>query len=304
MAWPGSLALELEERAGERAERATERGAERGKEPAGIARSIGADVEQLRGDAQRAAKQIRIHAEEPGEALQCRHLPLKSRIGEIQLIPLRLVAFGNSLLPGQLVGEVGKARGVARARQAVLRRLLERIEGAGERTLRLSRHRCFVRRAESGIVQNILKLRQEEIPDLLLVPEKLLVHCVDVRELLIGQLPRLCLCATSHENLREEVKSAKLKVESEKPLDGDGDVDGRAVGLRRGQRGAGEASLNGCERGGYRSGVLRVLGVEAEGRRESNRVAGVEVPGSGLRRIGHVNSDVEYQGRGIAFRFL
>jgi hypothetical protein len=29
---------------------------------------------------------------------------------------------------------------------------------------------------------------------------------------------------------------------------------------------------------------------EAKGRRESNRVAGVEVPGSGLRGIGHVNS--------------
>jgi hypothetical protein len=94
-------------------------------------------------------------------------------------------------------------RGVARACEAVLRGLLERIEGAGERALRLSGHRSFVRRAEAGIVQDALVLRQEHVPDLLLLAEELLIERVNVGALLIGHLPCLRLCATSHGDTSE-----------------------------------------------------------------------------------------------------
>ena len=69
--------------------------------------------------------------------------------------------------------------------------------------------------------------------------------------------------------------------------DGYGDGDCGAVGLRGGQGGGGQARLNGRERGCHRSGVLRVLRVEAECRGEPHWVSWVEVPGSGLRSIGN-----------------
>src|SRR6266852_5067908 len=159
---------------------------------------VGADVEEFRWDAERAAEEVRVHAKEAGEALQCGHLPLKGRVCEGELVLLGLASFGNSLLARELVGELAESGGVARARQAVLRGLLERIEGAGERALRLPSHRGFVRRAQAGIVENALKLRQQRVTDLLLLAEELLIERVDIGSLLIGHLPGVDLCAASH----------------------------------------------------------------------------------------------------------
>src|SRR6266851_4685891 len=66
-----------------------------------------------------------------------------------------------------------------------------------------------------------------------------------------------------------------------------GDGNCGAVGLRGGQRGGGQPGLNGREGRRYRRGVLRVLRVEAERCREPDWVAGIEIPSSGLRSIGH-----------------
>src|SRR5260221_10309136 len=66
---------------------------------------------------------------------------------------------------------------------------------------------------------------------------------------------------------------------------GDGNCGG--IGLRGGERGGGQPGLNGVERGGDRRGVLRVLRIEAERCREPDRIDRVEVPGSGLRGVGH-----------------
>src|SRR2546428_495521 len=167
----------LEEGAGEGAERGAEAGAERGEKSAtGVARSVGADVEQLRGNAQGAGEEIRVDAEEAGEALQRGHLALKRRVGEGQLVFLCLASFGNSLLAREFVGELAEAGGVARAGQTILCGLLERIESAGQRALRLSGDGCFVGRAQAGIVQNALILREEQVASLLLLAEKLLVQ--------------------------------------------------------------------------------------------------------------------------------
>src|SRR6266852_311186 len=186
---------------------------------------VGADVEEFRGDAERAAEEVRVDAEKTGKALQRGHLPLKGGVGEGELVLLGLAGFGNSLLARELVGELAESGGVARARQAIPRGLLERIEGAGERALRLAGHRGFVRRAEAGIVENILKLRQQQVSDLLLLAEELLVERVDIGALLIGHLPRVGLCAASHgsppERLEsEDVNEVKaIKEVKEKELD-------------------------------------------------------------------------------------
>src|SRR6266849_1169218 len=190
-------ATRLEKRAGERAER--------GEEAAAVAaRGVRTDVEQLRRNAQRAAEKIGVHAEKAGEPLQRSHLALKSGVGEGELVLLRLASLRNSLLAREFVGQFAEAGGVARARQAVLRGLLERIESAGQRTLRLPGHRGFVRRTETRIVQNALILRKQQIPDLLLLAEELLVERVDIGALLISQLSRCCLCAASHGTPRKE----------------------------------------------------------------------------------------------------
>src|SRR6266851_4701629 len=192
-------ATRLEKRARESPERGAQAGAERGEESAAVAaRGIGAHVQQLRGDAQRAAEKIGVHAKEAGEPLQSSHLALKSGVGEGQLVLLRLASLRDSLLAREFVGQFAEAGGVARARQAILRGLLERIESAGERALRLAGHRGFVRRAEAGIVQNALILRQEHVSDLLLLAEELLVERVNIGALLISHLPRVGLCAASH----------------------------------------------------------------------------------------------------------
>jgi hypothetical protein len=115
---------------------------------------------------------------------------VKGGVGEGQLILLCLAGLRNSLLAREFVGKFAEPSGVARAREAVLRGLLERIEGAGEGALRLAGHRGFVRRAQAGIVQDALVLRQKQIPDLLLLAEKLLIERVDGGAPLIGHLRR------------------------------------------------------------------------------------------------------------------
>src|SRR5260370_11429099 len=128
-----SIRVGSEKRAGESAERGTQAGAERGEEPAAVAaRSVGADVQQLRGNAERAAEEIGVHAKEAGESLQRGHLALKGGVRKRELIFLRLAGFRNSLLARELVGELAEAGGDARAREAVLPGLLEGIENAGE----------------------------------------------------------------------------------------------------------------------------------------------------------------------------
>ena len=154
--------LPLKKRAGESAERGAEAGAERGEEAAaGIARSVGAHIEEFRGDAERAAEEIGVHAEEAGESLQRGHLALKHGVGEGQLIFLRLAGFRNSLLAREFVGEFAEAGGVARTRQAVGGGLLQRVEGAGLRSLRSAGDGGFVGSAQARIVEHILELRRE-----------------------------------------------------------------------------------------------------------------------------------------------
>jgi hypothetical protein len=70
-------------------------------------------------------------------------------------------------------------------------------------------------------------------------------------------------------------------------LDCDCDGDRCRIRLRGSDGGAGDASLNGSGCGGNRGGILGVLGVEAKGRREMNRVAGIEIPGGGIGGAGH-----------------
>jgi len=134
-----------------------------------------------------------------------------SGVGESQLVLLRLAGFGNSLLAREIVGEFAEAGGVARAREAVLRGLLERVEGTGERALRLSGDGRFVGRAKAGIVQDALILREQKIADLLLLAEKLLIERVQAGKLLIGELTCVVLCA-AHGTPREKVFSCKLYV--------------------------------------------------------------------------------------------
>src|SRR5207249_1221592 len=195
-------AMHLQERGRERAESAAERRAERGEKSAVAARSVGAGVQQFRWNAEATREQIGINAEEAGESLQGSHLPLKGSVGEVELVSLGLASFGNSLLARQVIGKFAEAGGVAGARGAICCSLLERIERAGERSLRLSGDGSFVRGAEAGIIQNILKLWHEQIADLLLLAKELLVQRIDVGKLLVGQLPCLILCTASHETPR------------------------------------------------------------------------------------------------------
>src|SRR6266403_1369850 len=184
----------IEKCAGQRAERGAEAGTERGEEAAAVAaRSVGAHVEEFGGDAEGAAEEIGVHAKQAGEPLQRGHLALERRVGEGELIFLRLAGFRNSLLAREFIGEFAEAGGVTRARQAVLRGVLERIESAGKRALRLPGDRGLVRRTEARIVQDALIQRQKRASDLLLLAEELLVERVNVGALLIGQLACLCL---------------------------------------------------------------------------------------------------------------
>jgi len=165
-----------EEGAGESAEGRAEAAAERREEAATAARGVVADVEEFGGNAEGAAKKIGVDAIKAGEALQGGHLALKGGVGEGQLILLGLAGFGNSLLAREFVGEFAEAGGVAGARDTVCRGLLEGIESAGERTLRLTGDGSLVGGAEARIVQDALILWEQQIADLLLLAEELLVH--------------------------------------------------------------------------------------------------------------------------------
>ena len=130
--------------------------------------------------------------------MQRGHLTLEGGVAEGELILLRLIPFCNSLLAREFVGEIGEAGCVARARGAIRGGLLQRIERAAESALRLRGNRSFVGGTQAGIVGNALKLRHQQVAELLLIAEQLPVQRVDAGELLIGELLRLCLSATAH----------------------------------------------------------------------------------------------------------
>src|SRR3989475_10925500 len=186
-----------EQCAGEGAECRAEGAAERG-EKSRRARGVGADVEQLRGNSQGTAEQAGVHAIKSGDALQRSHLPVERGVGEGQLVLLRGAGRFPALRAGQLIGEFAEAGGVARARQAVRRGLLQRVEGAGERAERPAGDRSFVGRGQAGIVENILILRQQDVARLSKLRLKLLIESVRGRALLIGCSDGRCLCFTSH----------------------------------------------------------------------------------------------------------
>src|SRR5713101_1281241 len=179
------LALLSEKHPGKRAKRRAEGTAQRG-EKSRRARGVGADIEQFRGDSQGAAEQAGVHAVKSGDALQRGHLPVERRIGESQLVLLRGAGRFPALRARQLVGEFAEASGVARARQAVGRGLLQRVEGAGQRAERAAGDRSFVGRGQAGIVENILILRQQDVARLSKLRLKLLIESVRGRALLIG----------------------------------------------------------------------------------------------------------------------
>ena len=86
--------------------------------------------------------------------MQCGHLALIGGVGERELILLGLIPFRDSLLPREIVGQFAEAGGVSGGGDAIRRRLLQRIEGAGDRALRLRCDGGLLRRAEARIVQN------------------------------------------------------------------------------------------------------------------------------------------------------
>jgi len=186
----------LKQCAGQRAQRRAEAGAERGEESGARPAGIRADVKELRRDAEGAAEEVGVNAEEAGEALQGGHLALEGGVGEGQLILLGLIPFCDGFLAGEVVGEFAEAGGVVGGSDAVYGGLLERIEGAGDRSLGLAGDGSFVGGAEAGVVQDALELRVEQIAGLLLLIQELLVLGVDIGELLIGEIHRLCLGAT------------------------------------------------------------------------------------------------------------
>jgi len=148
-----------------------------------------------------AAEKIGVHAEEAGEALQRGHLALEGGVAEGQLILLRLIPCRNALLARKVVGKIGEAGGVARARGAICGGLLQRIESAGQRALRLRGDRGLVGGTKARITGNALELRHERVAELLLIAEKLLVQRIDAGELLVGELLRCYLSATAHDSL-------------------------------------------------------------------------------------------------------
>jgi hypothetical protein len=178
----------LKQCAGQCSERGAEAGAERSEESLAGAAGVGADVEELRRNAESAAEEVGVDAEESGEALQSGHLALKGGVGEGQLILLGLIPFRDRFLAGEVVGEFAEAGGVAGAGDAIRGGLLERIEGAGDGALGLAGDGSFVGGAQARIVQDALELRVEQIAGLLLLIEELLVLGVDVGELLIGEI--------------------------------------------------------------------------------------------------------------------
>ena len=96
--------------------------------------------------------------------MQRGHLALEGGVAEGELILLRLIPCRNSLLAREVVGEIGEAGGIARARGAIRGGLLQRIECAGQRALRLRGDRSFVGGTQAGIVRDALKLRTSKLP--------------------------------------------------------------------------------------------------------------------------------------------
>jgi hypothetical protein len=120
--------------------------------------------------------------------LQSGHLALEGGVGEGELILLGLIPFRDGLLASEIVDEFAEAGGVAGARDAIRRGLLQRVEGAGDCALGLAGDGSFVGGAQAGIVQDALKLRIEQVTGLLLLIQELLVLRIDVGELLVGQI--------------------------------------------------------------------------------------------------------------------
>src|ERR1700733_2045508 len=145
----------LQKGAGEAAYCGAEAGAggvaERAEE-AGWARGGGSGAKKLRGDAERAAEEIGVDAVQAAESLQGSHLSLEGGVAKAELVLGGLIPFRGCLLAGEFVGEVSEAGGVVGARDAVGGGLLERVEGAGDRALRLRGDSGFVGGAEAGTV--------------------------------------------------------------------------------------------------------------------------------------------------------
>ena len=99
---------------------------------------------------------------------------------------------------GELVGEIGEARGIIGGRHAILRGLLQRIEGAGDGALRLSGDGGLIGGAQAGIREDALVLRIQGVAGLLLLIQELLIQSVGVGELLVGELQCMCLRSASH----------------------------------------------------------------------------------------------------------
>lgn len=195
------FSIALQEQTRESAQGATDTGAGRvaeSAEEARWARGVGPDAEKLRRDAERAAEEIGVDTEEAAEPLQRSHLSLKSGVAESELVLLRLIPFRDSLLAREFVGEFTETCGVACARGAVRGGLLERVESAGDRALRVRGDGGFVSGAKAGIVEDALELRRQDAAELLLLAEKALVEGVDAAELLVGELLGLGLGATGH----------------------------------------------------------------------------------------------------------
>src|SRR5262249_13999259 len=134
-----------------------------GAEKAVGARDAGADAEELAGNAERAAEEVGVYAEEAGEALQGGHLARERSVIERELILLRLIPFRDGFLTREVISEFAEAGGVVGARQAVRGGLRERVEGAGDPALRLCGDSGLLRGREAGIVQDALELRVEQI---------------------------------------------------------------------------------------------------------------------------------------------
>ena len=110
-------------------------GAEADAEAAGLG-VAGAGVEQLRGDAERAAEQVGVRAVEAGEARQRGERAGTGGVGEGDLILRREAGLVLSLGAREGVEQLAVAGGVVRACGAVGGVLRERVEGRGQRRLR------------------------------------------------------------------------------------------------------------------------------------------------------------------------
>jgi hypothetical protein len=130
---------------------------ERGEEAAG-AGGVRAYAEELRGNAEGAAKQVGVDAVEAGEPLERRILLLQRGIGEGDLILLRGAGFLLGFLASEVVGERGEAGGVTGLRDAIVGGLLEGIESARERALGLPGDGGLGLRGVAGIVEDVLVL--------------------------------------------------------------------------------------------------------------------------------------------------